>query len=396
MAAKAAHPLKGAVARRLRLSCWRGKTASRSVLSTVSYGEKRRVNLSNLRTETHSGIILPSALRDLSRDARRDPECDQILKPVFRPDRLREAREQKGFTLDALGENLAHSVTGSAVARWESGETRPRSFRIRDLAAALDKPEEYFLTSTGAEINAEVLGEFGQERDVLSGIWKMFLIMPQNEGHTVEIRLAFVLKTSPYSWKALVISTSRQWLGVCAGQDDFISITWNNIERTESAFSILRKPSNLVQFVAGVLLKLESTQELVYRRKALANICFGHKWDRVDRSRHIMDAPAGWPIFNGMSPDQKQRRVDGAIATALKAEFVPEHEALLLRIGATPLTRTQKRVAGRLVDYRTILDEIKQHRGLWSFVQKLIVSGQEPNFRADFLDMPLTLTLDWP
>jgi transcriptional regulator with XRE-family HTH domain len=58
-------------------------------------------------------------------------------------DRIRRAREEKGWTQAELGRRLG--VSNVTVGRWETGLRVPRMRYLRILANQLDKPEGWFL-----------------------------------------------------------------------------------------------------------------------------------------------------------------------------------------------------------------------------------------------------------
>lgn len=59
------------------------------------------------------------------------------------PQKLQSARKQKGLTQEELAERAG--VTARTIQRIESGETVPRAFTLKALAAALDLPEDSFI-----------------------------------------------------------------------------------------------------------------------------------------------------------------------------------------------------------------------------------------------------------
>ena len=57
-------------------------------------------------------------------------------------ERIREAREERGYGVPALAESLG--VHRRTVERWESGEVQPSRAKVKVLALLLDKPLEWF------------------------------------------------------------------------------------------------------------------------------------------------------------------------------------------------------------------------------------------------------------
>jgi len=65
-----------------------------------------------------------------------------LPKPL--PERIREAREARGFQLDSFAEMLG--VTKQAVARFESGLASPSGDTMRQIIAATGQPPAFFVT----------------------------------------------------------------------------------------------------------------------------------------------------------------------------------------------------------------------------------------------------------
>lgn len=65
----------------------------------------------------------------------------------MRIDRLRELRERKGLSLDALAEMLGSSGAKD-IWRYETGKTEPGGEKVRQLALALETSADYLLGLT--------------------------------------------------------------------------------------------------------------------------------------------------------------------------------------------------------------------------------------------------------
>ena len=57
---------------------------------------------------------------------------------------IKSARLAKGITQKDLAERMG--IDQSAIAHWETGKTKPRFYRIREMAAVLECPVEELLT----------------------------------------------------------------------------------------------------------------------------------------------------------------------------------------------------------------------------------------------------------
>lgn len=66
-----------------------------------------------------------------------------LPKPI--PDRIKEAREAAGFTLDAFAESLGK--TRQAVAQFENGQTSPSSDTLSRIIELTGQPVSFFVTS---------------------------------------------------------------------------------------------------------------------------------------------------------------------------------------------------------------------------------------------------------
>ena len=65
-----------------------------------------------------------------------------LRKPI--PERIREAREARGFQLEAFAEML--SITKQAVAQFESGLASPSGETMRQIITATNQPPSFFVT----------------------------------------------------------------------------------------------------------------------------------------------------------------------------------------------------------------------------------------------------------
>jgi Zn-dependent peptidase ImmA (M78 family)/DNA-binding XRE family transcriptional regulator len=65
-----------------------------------------------------------------------------LPKPI--PERIREAREAKGYQLEAFAEAI--DVTKQAVARYESGLASPSGETMRKIIAVTEQPPSFFIT----------------------------------------------------------------------------------------------------------------------------------------------------------------------------------------------------------------------------------------------------------
>ncbi|MBQ8383234.1 MAG: helix-turn-helix transcriptional regulator [Clostridia bacterium] len=79
---------------------------------------------------------------------------------------IKKAREEKGFTQDALAEQL--NVTRQAVSNWENEKTQPDIGMLQKIASAL-------LTTTD-----QLIDEAGRQRDVRSDGSGTELLVPEN------------------------------------------------------------------------------------------------------------------------------------------------------------------------------------------------------------------------
>jgi transcriptional regulator with XRE-family HTH domain len=59
-------------------------------------------------------------------------------------DRIRQAREAKGWTQRELANELPGKVDGPGISRWERGGVMPQSDTLEAIAAALDVDVAYF------------------------------------------------------------------------------------------------------------------------------------------------------------------------------------------------------------------------------------------------------------
>lgn len=64
-------------------------------------------------------------------------------------ERIRAAREEKGYTQEDLGRLIRQSPV--TISRWESASRRPGITELVDLARVLDKPVTYFTEETPPE-----------------------------------------------------------------------------------------------------------------------------------------------------------------------------------------------------------------------------------------------------
>lgn len=71
------------------------------------------------------------------------PATKGIAKPV--PERIREAREAKGYTLDAFADAL--QISSQAVARFESGLSSPSGETMRGIIGLTGQPPAFFVSS---------------------------------------------------------------------------------------------------------------------------------------------------------------------------------------------------------------------------------------------------------
>jgi len=301
----------------------------------------------------------------------------------FSPERLREARESKGLTQESLGGMLAHSVTGSSVSKWESGEETPRSFRIDDLAQALEKPKDFFFISRTSDVGPSL-------PDPLEGVWKIFVVGSTQDGTTDPIhpRPAFVKRLSHDKWRGLVISNETQWEGSLEARQTHIFATWKEHKNGDLAYSIILRPNNAAKMFAGMLLKLQTGKNYKYNtvRPSICSVCFGEKWD-LPGIENSINLPA--KIQSHFTYDESIRAIRRSLTHALEAKIIPEHEAVLLRhsIPSHSTNFTRGFPLRRYADYNV---------GLWQFVQHLEISGRHPAHEEDFLQLQASLTLAWP
>lgn len=64
----------------------------------------------------------------------------------FRPDRIKTRRDEFGYTQGHLGELIG--VSQKAVAKWESGNTKTRPSKLKELSEALNCSEDWLLGHT--------------------------------------------------------------------------------------------------------------------------------------------------------------------------------------------------------------------------------------------------------
>lgn len=75
--------------------------------------------------------------------------------------RIRAAREAKGWTQSRLARELPESIDGPSVSRWENAKVAPGPDYLEALAAALDVDLSYFLAPEPAEGAPDLLGALG-------------------------------------------------------------------------------------------------------------------------------------------------------------------------------------------------------------------------------------------
>lgn len=84
--------------------------------------------------------------------ARPHTDKDALFKLIG--ERIRKAREAKGYKQDVLGELAGQSAV--TISRWESATRRPSVDDLIVLADALEKPITYFTEATPPEEDAVV------------------------------------------------------------------------------------------------------------------------------------------------------------------------------------------------------------------------------------------------
>ena len=72
-----------------------------------------------------------------------------LEEPLVAPDRLRLARELRGWTQQELIAQAGHEFTAPALSQLEQGRTRPSPTTLLAIARATDCPVEFFVPNTG-------------------------------------------------------------------------------------------------------------------------------------------------------------------------------------------------------------------------------------------------------
>lgn len=107
-------------------------------------------------------------------------------------ERIREAREAKGWSQAALARELPGTVDGPSVSRWERGKVAPNPDTLEALADALDVDVSHFLSARPeagtADLMGALAGESASQLDRIESKLDRILSLLAADAHEAELQ----------------------------------------------------------------------------------------------------------------------------------------------------------------------------------------------------------------
>jgi hypothetical protein len=132
----------------------------------------------------------------------------------------------------------------------------------------------------------EQIGRLGDTADVLSGIWKLFYVVPlfnrPDAEPIIRYNLIFFKNIRHEYCELFMVGQSRQFIGRVYGHDAQLYYIWKEITPgVELSFMLSNMPTSRNQAIAGIVTLLDNpfyNEDAITTRPAMSTLCFGEKY----------------------------------------------------------------------------------------------------------------------